>query len=33
MVVESLTEHGQPVPEGPSDQVQVTIEPRVAITV
>jgi len=33
MVVESLTERGQPVPEGPSDQGQVTIEPRVAITV
>ena len=33
MVVESLTERGQPIPEGPSNQVQVTIEPRVAITV
>jgi predicted RNase H-like HicB family nuclease len=33
MVVESLIEHGDPVPEGPSDQVQVTVEPRVAVTV
>ena len=33
MVVESLNQHGQPVPEGPSDQVRVTIEPWVAITV
>ena len=33
MVVESLVEHGEPVPEGPSDQVQVTVEPKVAITV
>lgn len=33
MVVESLIEHGEPVPEGPSDQVQVSIEPRVAVTV
>ena len=33
MVVESLIEHGQPVPDGPNDQVQVTVEPRVAITV
>jgi predicted RNase H-like HicB family nuclease len=33
MVVESLIENGEPVPECPSDQVQVTIEPRVAVTV
>ena len=33
MVVESLIEHGEAVPEGPSDQVQVSLEPRVAVTV
>ena len=33
MVVESLIEHGEPVPDSPSDQVQVTVEPRVAVTV
>jgi predicted RNase H-like HicB family nuclease len=33
MVVESLIEHGEPVPEGPSDEVQVTVAPRVAVTV
>ena len=33
MVVESLIEHGEAVPEGPSDQVQVSVEPRVAVTV
>lgn len=33
MVVESLIEHGEAVPDGPSDQVQVTVEPRVAVTV
>ena len=33
MVVESLIEHGELVPEGPSDQVQVTVAPRVAVTV
>jgi predicted RNase H-like HicB family nuclease len=33
MVVESLIEHGEPVPEGRSDQVRVTIEPRVGVTV
>jgi predicted RNase H-like HicB family nuclease len=33
MVVESLIEHGEAVPEGPGGQVQVTIEPRVAVTV
>jgi predicted RNase H-like HicB family nuclease len=33
MVVESLIEHGETVPDAPSDQVQVTVAPRVAITV
>jgi len=33
MVVESMLEHGEPVPEEPADQVQVTVEPRVAVTV
>ena len=33
MVVESLIEHGESVPEGPQDQVQVTVDPRVAVTV
>ena len=33
MVVESMLEHGEHVPEEPSDQVEVTVEPRVAITV
>ena len=33
MVVESLVEHGEPVPEEPSDQVQVFAEARVAVTV
>ena len=33
MVVESLIEHGDPVPEEPSDQVYVFSEPRVAVTV
>lgn len=33
MVVESMLEHGDPIPEQPSDQVEVTIEPRVAVTV
>jgi predicted RNase H-like HicB family nuclease len=33
MVVESLREHGEPVPEGPADQVQVSAEPVVAVTV
>jgi predicted RNase H-like HicB family nuclease len=33
MVVESLIEHGEAVPESPADQVQVTVTPRVAITV
>jgi predicted RNase H-like HicB family nuclease len=33
MVVESLQEHGDPIPEEPEDQVQVFGEPRVAVTV
>lgn len=33
MVVESLIEHGEAVPEEPSDQVQVFSEPQVAVTV
>ena len=33
MVVESLVEHGEPVPDAPSDQVQVVSELRVAVTV
>ena len=32
MVVESLIEHGEPVPEGIGDEVQI-IEERVAVTV
>ena len=33
MVVESMLEHGERIPEEPSDQVEVTVEPRVAVTV
>jgi predicted RNase H-like HicB family nuclease len=33
MVVESLIEHGEAIPEEPRDEVEVTVEPRVAITV
>jgi predicted RNase H-like HicB family nuclease len=33
MVVESMLEHGERIPEEPSDQVQVTVEPRVGLTV
>ena len=33
MVVESMLEHGEHIPEEPADQVEVTVEPRVAITV
>jgi len=28
-----MLEHGEPIPEQPGDQVQVTVEPRVAVTV
>lgn len=31
MVVESLVEHGEPIPEEPGDQVQVFGEARVAV--
>ena len=33
MVVESMLEYGEPIPEEPADQVQVTVDPRVAVTV
>lgn len=33
MVVESLLEHGEPIPEQPSDHVEVSVEPKVAVTV
>lgn len=33
MVMESLVAHGEPIPEGPNHQVEVTVDPRVAITV
>ncbi len=33
MVVESLNEHGEPVPEEPQDQVRVSSTPEVAVTV
>jgi predicted RNase H-like HicB family nuclease len=33
MVVESMLEHRERIPDGPSDQVEVTVEPRVAVTV
>ena len=33
MVVESLLEHGEAVPEEPSDQLQVFSEPQVAVIV
>lgn len=33
MVVESMLEHGERVPEEPQDQVEVTLDPRVAVTV
>jgi len=33
MVVESMLEHGGRIPEEPADQVEVTVEPRVAVTV
>ena len=33
MAVESMLEHGDRNPEEPSDQVEVTVEPRVAVTV
>jgi predicted RNase H-like HicB family nuclease len=33
LVIESMVEHGEPIPEAPRDQVEVTVEPRVAVTV
>ena len=33
MVVESMLEHGERIPEEPRDQVEVTVEPRVVVTV
>jgi len=33
MVVESMREHGEPLPEEPTGEVEVTVEPRVAVTV
>lgn len=33
MVVESMKEYGEPIPEQPSDEVEVTVEPSVAVTV
>ncbi len=33
MVVESLVEHGEPVPEEPGDQVRVSQAPEVAVIV
>lgn len=33
MVVESLIEHGEPVPEAPAGEVQVSTEPQVAVTI
>jgi predicted RNase H-like HicB family nuclease len=33
MVVLSMLEHGERLPEEPCDQVEVTIDPRVAVTV
>ena len=33
MIVESMLEHGEPLPEEPADQAEVTVDPRVAVTV
>jgi len=33
MVVDSMIEHGEHLPEEPASQVEVTAEPRVAVTV
>jgi predicted RNase H-like HicB family nuclease len=33
LVVESMLEHGETIPEEPADQVEVTVEPRIAVTV
>jgi predicted RNase H-like HicB family nuclease len=33
LVVESMIEHGQPLPEETTEEVQVTVEPRVTVNV
>ena len=33
MVVESMIEHNEAIPDEPGDDVQVSVEPRVAVTV
>ena len=33
MVVQSLLEHGEPIPEGPAEEVEVSFESKVAVTV
>jgi len=33
MVVQSMIERGERLPEEPSDQVEVAVDPRVAVTV
>ena len=33
MVLESLVEHGEPVPEGPMSEVRISEEPQVAVTI
>jgi hypothetical protein len=32
-VVEGMLEHGETIPEQPADQVEITVEPRIAVTV
>ncbi|MDO8136510.1 MAG: hypothetical protein Q6354_02625 [Candidatus Brocadiales bacterium] len=33
MVIQSLREHGEPIPEGPEDAVRLSSEPQVAVTI
>ena len=33
MVLESLVEHGEPLPEGPMSEVRISEEPQVAVTI
>jgi len=33
MVIESMLEHGEPIPQQPAEPGEVAIEPRVAVTV
>lgn len=33
MVVQSLREHGDPIPEGPEDAVRLSTEPQVAVII